>query len=265
MKRLPLVFILFLLFSCDSSKSLAELCEDNPQICQEFGEDSWCKRERIDVALARIALKNQQQDLQKFQLLVAYEGYVKCMSLASEIQHIKLKEKTTLRKNNLLKAKAQLSELSTQTVDSKHPHLLFYHWSRELNENSLAQFIALEDSIELENAISQYHLASYYSKKDLNKTLKLLFHALELHQPTEKLIPEVLQTLATIFTNKDKPKQAYIWLKTYQLVVNNNNNQIELALEKLAKNNNLDVDFLDKVAESTLTKIEHGKFKAPKY
>ncbi len=265
MKLLPLLFLIFLLFSCDSSKSLAELCKENPQICHEFGEDSWCKSERVNVALSRIAVKTQKQDLQKYHLLVAYEGYVDCMSLASQIQHIKLKEKTTLRKNNLLKAKAQLAELSDQTIDSKHPHLLYYHWSRELNENALQQFIQLEGSSKLENAISQYHLATYYSKKDLNKTLGLLFHALELHQPKEKLIPEVLQTLATIFTNKEKPKQAYIWLKTYQLVASSKDNQVALSLNQLAKKHTLDVDFLNKVAKNTLDKIEQGKFKAPKY
>mgnify|MGYP001568454970 CR=1 FL=1 len=265
MKLLPLLFPIFLLFSCDSGKSLAELCKKNPEICHEFGEDSWCKSERVNVALSRIAVKTQKQDLQKYHLLVAYEGYVDCMSLASQIQHIKLKEKTTLRKNNLLKAKAQLAELSDQTLDSKHPHLLYYHWSRELNENALQQFIQLEGSSELENSISQYHLATYYAKKDLNKTLGLLFHALELHQPKEKLIPEVLQTLATIFTNKEKPKLAYIWLKTYQLVVNSKGNQVALNLKLLANNHALDVDFLDKVAQNTLDKIKQGKFKAPKY
>jgi len=265
MKQLLLLCTLFLLSSCDSGKSLADLCKENPQICHEFGEDSWCKRERVDIALARIALKTQKQDLQKYHLLVAYEGYVSCMSLASQIQHIKLKEKTTLRKNNLLKAKTQLAELSDQTLTSKHPHLLYYHWSREFNKKSLQQFIQLEGSSELENAISQYHLASYYSKKNISKTLALLFHALELHQPKEKLIPEVLQTLATIFTNKDKPKQAYIWLKIYQLVVNNNSNQVEFTLQQLAKSHSLNVDFLDEVAKSTLDKIEQGEFKAPKY
>ncbi|MCW8863686.1 MAG: DUF2989 domain-containing protein [Colwellia sp.] len=265
MKQLTLIFTLLLLFGCDSSKSLAELCKENPQICHEFGEDSWCKSERVDVALSRIAVKTQKQDFQKYQLLLAYEGYVDCMGLASQIQHIKLKEKTTLRKNNLLKAKAQLAELSDQTLNSTHPHLLYYHWSRELNENSLQQFLALEGSAELENTISQFHLATYYSKKDTNKTLSLLFHALELHQPKEKLIPEVFQTLATIFTNKEKPKQAYIWLKTYQLAQKKNNQQEVFALQQYAKNNALDVDFLDKVAKSTLSKIKLGEFKTPKY
>lgn len=266
MKLLTILFSLLLLSSCDSSKSLAELCKENPNICQEFGQDSWCKRERINVALARIDLKTINQDPQKYNLLVAYEGYIGCMGLASQIQHIKLKEKTTMRKNNLLKAKANLAELSDQTLDSAHPHLLYYHWSRELNKNSLAQFLKLEGSAALENSLSQFQLATYYAKKNKRKTLRLLFHSLELQQPDEKLIPEVFETLATIFTNKDTPKQAYIWLKIYQIVTTKKNNeQIQQQLTQYQSAYSLDAEFLDDVASNTLAKIENGKFKAPKY
>jgi len=265
MKPFFLLISMFFLFSCDSSKSLAELCKENPEICQEFGNDSWCKKERVDVALERIALKNKAQELVKYQLLVAYEGYIKCMSLASQIQHIKLKEKTTMRKNNLFKAQAYMSELAAETLDSSHPHLLFYHWSRELDEKALAQFLTLEGSAQLENSISQYHLATYYVKKDINKTLGLLFHSLELHRPNEKLLPEVFQTLTTIFTNKENPKQAYIWLKVFQLTQEKRDEQVNKTLAQYAQHYNLNNEFLNQVAENTLDKIEQGKFIAPSY
>jgi hypothetical protein len=266
MKLLTLFFSLLLVVSCDGKKSVAELCRDNPEICQEFGQDSWCKRERIDVALARIDLKATNKDQQKYNLLVAYEDYVGCMGLASQIQHIKLKEKTTMRKNNLFKAKAKLVELAEQTLDSAHPHLLYYHWTRELNKNSLAQFLKLEGSVELENSLSQFQLATYYAKKDKRKTLRLLFHSLELRQADEKLIPEVFETLATIFTNSEKPKQAYIWLKIYQLVTPKKGNEhITQQLTQYQSAYSLDGEFLDDVASNTLAKIESGEFKAPKY
>jgi len=265
MKLHSLFFLLLLLSSCDSSKNLANLCKENPQICQEFGQDSWCKRERIEVTLARIDLKTINKDSQKYNLLIAYEGYVDCMGLASQIQHIKLKEKTTMRKDNWLKARAKLAELSDQTLDSKHPHLLYYHWSRELNKNALEQFLKLEGSAALENSTSQFQLATYYVKKNKNKTLRLLFHSLELHQPNEKIIPEVFESLVTIFINKNKPKQAYIWLKIYHLVTTKQNKQIKQQLIQYQSAYSLDGDFLDKVASNTLAKIKSGKFKAPKY
>ena len=265
MKLIPLFLILFVLLGCDSSKNLADLCKENPQICQEFGEDSWCKSERNHVSLSRISLKTRKQEAQMYPLLIAYEEYIKCMSLASQIQHIKLKEKTTLRKNNLYKAQAMLSELTTEVADSKHPHLLFYRWSRQSDRDALQQFLQLEGSADLEDTISQHNLATYYVKKDINKTLKLLFHALELQQPKEKLMPEILQTLATIFANKDKPKQAYIWLKAYQLTLKKKEQRVDTSLQQLIKGYGLDEEFLNKVAANSLENIRQGKFKAPKF
>jgi hypothetical protein len=265
MKLLTILFLLLLLPGCDNKKNLSELCEENPQICQEFSQDNWCKKERNEVSLARIALKTTEKDLEKYNLLIAYEHYIDCMGLASQIQHIKLVEKTTMRKNNLIKAETKLAQLSAKTNNSSHPHLLYYHWSRESNKNALAQFLTLEGSAALENSLSQFQLATYYTKIDNDKTLQLLFRALELHSPNEQLIPEIFQTLATIFTNKDKPKQAYIWLKAYQLVVNKRDIRVKQQLKQFQSAYSLDGDFLDKVAFNTVANIENGEFKTPKF
>ena len=263
---------LLLLSSCDNKPSLAELCRDNKEICLEFGVDSWCKVNRNAISMAKIELlpnsssvTNEDKSPQKFRLLVAYEEYIDCMSLASQIQHIKLKEKTALRTNNLLKAKAQLSELTEDTATSNHPHLLYYHWTRRADEQALASFLQLEGTAVLENSTAQYHLAMYYVKRDINKTLGLLFRSLELHQPGSILEVDIFQTLATIFINQKKYKLAYIWLKTYQLVKDNNDEELEIILAQYQQGYSLDGDFLDEVASNTLNKIKSGKFTAPKF
>lgn len=263
--KLTAVLLVLLLNGCDNNVNLKQLCNENADICNEFSKDSWCKSQRIDVVLNRIKVKNNNLDADKYKLLIAYEGYIKCMSLASQIQHKKLKEKTTLRNNNLFKAKANLSELSEQSANSKHPHLLYYYWSRESNDLALEEFLQLEGDPILENSTAQYHLATYYIKRDSKKTLGLLYRALELHQPGTVLYPEILQTLVTIFTNKKQHKQAYIWLRTYQLLQDKPDKRIETSLNHYQKENTLDADFLDKVASTTLSKIEAGKFISPSY
>lgn len=275
MNRYSLVLFilsLLLIMSCDNKPSFTELCQDNKEICLEFGEDSWCKTERNAISLAKITLVSnppsateKDKNPQKYRLLVSYEDYIDCMSLASQIQHIKLKEKTVRRTNNLLMAKAKLSELAEETADSTHPHLLYYHWTRRSDEQALAKFLQLEGSDLLENSTAQYHLATYYVKRDINKTLALLFHSLELHQPGSTLEAEVLQTLATIFTNKEKYKQAYIWLKAYQLVNDEKNNDLVGKLSLYQQNHKLDSGFLDKVAINTLKNIRLGKFTSPRF
>jgi len=49
---------MFLLNGCDNKVNLKKLCYENAEICNEFSKDSWCKTERIDVALNRIKVKN---------------------------------------------------------------------------------------------------------------------------------------------------------------------------------------------------------------
>lgn len=263
--RCGVLTLLVPLYGCNDSVNLAQLCKDNAAICNEFGQDSWCKVQRIDVALNRIKVQNKNLDSDKYNLLIAYEGYIKCMSLASQIQHIKLKEKTTLRKNNLLKAKANLSELSEQNTHSKHPHLLYYYWSRESNDLALEELLQLEGTEIVENSTAQYHLATYYIKRDRKKTLGLLYRALELHQPGTTLSPEILQTLTTIFTQNKQYKQAYIWLRTYQVLLGKPDKMIEASLHSYQQEINLDADFLDEVANTTLSKIEAGEFTSPSY
>ncbi|PKI16164.1 DUF2989 domain-containing protein [Colwellia sp. 12G3] len=259
------VLLVLLLNGCDNNVNLKQLCNENAEICNEFGKDSWCKGQRIDVALNRIKVKNNNLDEDKYKLLISYEDYIQCMSLASQIQHKKSKEKTTLRNDNLFKAKTQLAQLSEQSADSKHPHLLYYHWSRGSSALALEAFLQLEGDQILENSTAQYHLATYYIKRDSNKTLGLLYHALELHQPGTELSPEILQTLATIFTKKRQYKQAYIWLRTYQLLQDEPDEMIETSLNSYQRAKGLDADFLDKVASTTLTKIEAGEFTSPSY
>ncbi|MBU2871469.1 DUF2989 domain-containing protein [Colwellia sp. E2M01] len=262
---LLLMVFCFLLSGCSDKVNIAQLCDENKTICEEISADNWCKAERIDVVVHSVNVKNNNLDDDKYKLLVAYEGYIKCMSLAAQIQHIKLKEKTTKRKNNLYTAQAKLEQLTTEVAHSKNPHILYYQWSRNSNEEALADFLALEGTKQLESSMGQHHLATYYIKRDTQKTLGLLYRSLELHQPEAELNPEILMSLATILTNKKQYKQAYIWLRAYQLSLGKPDKMIESNLKSYQSVGNLNADFLDDVADSTLDKIQAGKFKSPSY
>jgi len=263
MKRI-FVISLFLM-ACDNGPNFASLCEENPEICQEFTEDSWCKKERINVGFANLAQKQTPQDINQFNQLVAYEAYEKCISHASKIEHIKLKDKTTRRIDNMLKARAKIKEISDATVNSEHPRLLYFHWTRYMNEDSLAKFLAYEGSSELETPESQFELATYYAKRDPYKTIGVLFHALELHKDGNLINPEIFKSLSSIFTDKEKYKQGYIWLKVLNLYAPEDENISSTTLSEYATFYKLDAQFLDKAAALTLEKIENGTFTAPKY
>jgi len=256
--------LLFLLSGCDNKPNFAELCENNSEICNEFEKDSWCKRERIRVGFANLDQKLQTSGLHQFTQLVAYENYEKCMVHASKIEHIKLKQKKTMRVNNAIKAKNRIIEISKATEKSEHPHLLYYHWSRYINEESLAKFLAQEGSNALENPMSQFNLATYYTKIDPKKTLSLLYRALELYNADEEINSEIFQSISTIFAEKKSAKQVYIWLRVLRLYSPENEEVTEQSLNNYLKGYNLNKELLDKIAESTLDKIEAGTFKSPR-
>jgi tetratricopeptide (TPR) repeat protein len=254
-----------LLFSCDSGPKLADICASDTEICALFTPDSWCKSERKDTIFVAFSLKQSPTDDLKYQMLVAYEKYAECVAFSTKIEHIKLKEKRTARVKNYLKAKALIKTLSNETKHSNHPDLLFYHWSRYLDEGALAEFLAMEGSALLETPNGQFNLATHYAKRDLNKTLSLLFHALELYQPEQHINVEIFQSLSTIFTDKNKYQQAYIWLKVLFLYDPENKYVKEATLINFASTYQLEREFLNRVALSTLDKILDGKFEAPKF
>ena len=250
---------------CDNGRNFASLCEQYPDICNEFEEDSWCKKERIQVGYANLTDVEQPSEINKFHRLIAYEDYSKCMAHASKIEHIKLKEKKTKRINNWMKAQERIEQLSKETENMSHPRLLYYHWTRHLNEEALEKFLALEGTDALENPDSLFELATYYVKRDPDKTLGLLYHALELYQPDEKINVEIFKSLSSIFADKQETKQAYIWLKILALYQPDDKDLSINTLTSYVMQHNLEQDFLDKVAAATLAKIKDGKFKAPKY
>ncbi|XQW86809.1 DUF2989 domain-containing protein [Thalassotalea piscium] len=259
------LILLLTLFGCDTPPSYSALCDENPEICQEFTEDTWCKHERINVAFANLGYKKNPQDLEKFNQLISYEQYEHCMARVSQIEHIKLKEKKTKRLNNLAIARDKIKQISEKTKYSNHPRLLYYHWSRHLNKTALAKFLALEGSAILESHESQFDLATYYTKRDPIKTLALLYHSLELVKPEQIINVEVFKAIATFFADKREIKKAYIWLKILRLYAPEDKEVKQDTLDKYINQYDLDEDFLDKVAKATLDRIQSGRFKAPKY
>jgi hypothetical protein len=265
MKFIKFVTVLpfFTLMACDSGPNFAELCQQHSEICEEFQEDTWCKRERVVVGFANLNNKLEDNDGNKYQQLIAYEGYEKCMAHAAKIEHIKLKIKKTIRTNNVFKARDKIKEISLATRDSEHPDLLYYHWSRYLNEDSLGKFIALEGNKSLEQPNRQVNLASYYAKRDPTKTLKLLYHALELYPDDAKLDTEIFKSLASIFADRKEYKQAYIWSKILHIYDPEDTDINDKTLQNYIDGYGLNGDFLNKVANATLNKIGSGTFISP--
>lgn len=268
--RLATIALATLLSACSQELKVNDICELYPDFCEKFTPDSWCKAERKNMLftyhhLEQNKAEQNKADLERYNLLIALEKYKQCMNHAAKIEHIKLKEKQTARLKNEVMAHETIQEISQQTRNSKNAYLLYYHWSRYLDERALKQFIAKEKSNELNSSELQFFLATYYTKIDAHKTLGLLYRALELYKPEDKLNIEIFKSLSTLFTDKKEFKQSYIWSKVLKLYHPEDTDITDKSLQNFASLYQLDTKFLDKVAQNTLDKILDGAFKSPKY
>jgi hypothetical protein len=253
------------LSGCDFTPTVNKICKEHPHLCTNFIKDTWCKGERRELIVNRYRLmkgeiKEDEENLY-FQL-INLESYSKCMQKASLIEHIKLKEKKTIRTNNHIKAQEQLKTLVNKTRHSNYPYLSYYHWSRYQDEAALKRFLSLEGSNDLESPELQFNLATYYSKFDSEKTIGLLFHALELIEDESQINSEIFNTLSTLYLSKDKYQQAYIWSKILDIY---QPSKVDMGIfDNYALFSRAEKEKLERTAKITLDKIKDGKFISPR-
>lgn len=264
MKYLVLSMSLVMLSACSEGElTLRAVCEQEPGLCSDLNSDSHCNLQRRDLIMQRFEEKRLPSDKNKYQLLVDFEKYSKCIELAAGIEHIKLKEKTTTRMIGYMTSLKEIRRLSDETVSSDDPHLLFYHWSRNKSDSHLQRFLQAEQNKQLETPELQMALVSYYSKRDTEKSIQLLHHALELYPPNPKIDPEIYASLTSIFYKKKDYASSYHWAVLAQKsgAFNVELQELKIYLEQ-AK---LDHKKIKEAAEHTLAQLQLGQFTPPKF
>ena len=158
---------------CEEPVTIAKVCKETPGFCADLNKDSHCKDESAEVILKRYSEYKEPTDENKYQLLKEFETYNQCITLAAKIEHIKLKAKKTSRIDGQLTSIKEMTRLYQDTIDTNHPGLLYYHWSRNNNQGALNKLLAIEDDPSVtQSAEMQFFLASYYIKFDDEKTDK---------------------------------------------------------------------------------------------
>ncbi|MDF2178757.1 DUF2989 domain-containing protein [Aliiglaciecola sp. CAU 1673] len=263
MHRFMGMVVLAALTGCDSfsSVSVKDICEQQPQLCSDLNPDSWCRAEKSRIIKDRYEQLKSPSDLLNYDLLLGFENYKKCISKASDIEHIKLKEKQSERVRGLMTAERELKRLARETQGVDVPHLLYYHWSRFDDQDALKAFLQYEKRGELEYPEMQVALATYYSKFDRPKTISLLYHALELYGEDAEVDPEIFLSLSTINMKEERFEQAYIWGYVGQKFGVEDLNLT--SIESILVQQNIQTKALKKTAEHYIEQIEDGRFIAP--
>lgn len=254
---------IFLLCSCEGmfTKSIAEICEEYPQMCNDLNPDSWCRAEKSEIINHRYQNQLAPDDYWKYRLLLDFEDYKKCITKASGIEHIKLKEKKSGRVKGVMTAQRELQRLARDTEESNNPLLLHYHWSRFDSKPHLEKFLKANEEGRLETPEMQVALATYFIKYNQDLTLKALYHALELYKEDDEVDQQIFESLTGIYLKKDDFKSAYTWgyvAREYQ-VETLDLSQIEAVVRQVGGN----VEQLADKAEEYIDAIQDGTFRSP--
>ncbi len=256
------IFSCLLMLGCEKEITIREICDQQSKMCSDLNTDGHCNAQRSEVILARHFEKVQPNDENKYDLLMKFDEYSSCIALASKIEHIKLKDKKTSRINGYITSLNEIKRLIRETSDTSHPGLLYYFWSHNGDEKALEKLLSLENTQSMQTSEMQLLLATYYVKIDLEKTIEILYRALELNPDGEKPNNEIYTTLVNIFYKQKKYKQAYIWAV---ISIESGVENIELALlsEHLTAQGK-SLDGLNKLAYKTQDEVESGNFISPR-
>lgn len=263
MHKLWLTLPIALLLSACGEKELniTEVCQEKPGLCADLTEDGHCRVERSETILARYNEQKLPSDANKYRLLLDFEKYSKCMELAKGIEHIKLKEKTTARVDSYMVSINEIKRLSDETVTSDYPGLLYYHWSRHQSKEHLLKFEKAAKAGQLNTPDLKFALARYYIEKDKKLAVQTMLDALKMYKQGDVVDTDIYTSLTTLYFKQNKLAESYHWaLVAQQAGVE----RIEFDLIlKSAKDQALDVDKLEALAEQTTASLEIGQFKTP--
>ncbi|ELR63690.1 hypothetical protein C942_03359 [Photobacterium marinum] len=205
---------LTLLSGCyERHRSTDSLCESYPQICADTNlNDGQCRLQRTKLIWQRYDVLKDPTDIEKFKELKFTYEYQKCLEFAARIEPTELKERKTNRTNALLASYKNIDRLNTELAYSTDPEIIYYRLTQG-DKSALRQFLLLEGKPEMETPELQLALATFYTDKDKEKTIRLLKHALELYQKGQTIKPEIIQSLATLSHQNKSTDKAYLWAK----------------------------------------------------
>ncbi|KLV03903.1 hypothetical protein ABT56_16860 [Photobacterium aquae] len=195
----------------DRPRTTESLCEKHPEICQDTNlRDSQCRLPRTHLIWQRYDVLNTPSDLEKFKELKLTYDYQECLEYAALIEPREEKERKSRRTQALINAYTAIERLLQELSDSTEPEILYFRWGQG-DHKALDQFLSKEGLPEMETPEIQFALASIYSAKDQDKTIRLLNHALELYSPDQPIKQEIIQSLATHAHQRGQSQQAFLW------------------------------------------------------
>jgi len=245
----------------ENHSNTTELCEKQPDLqCDRFNlGDGQCRKQRTELLWHRFEVKKNPTAKNLIQDYEMTAEYNKCLGLATQIHVLNQPELKQNRTEALINSGDDLKTLVERIRKSSSPEALYFLWSQTGDKEAQRSFLQLEGSKALENAEMQYALATFYTSKDNEKTIKLLNRSLELSDG-DNINPEAFKSLASLTYQLNRKEEAYIWAmvaKRFEIpLVRENELQILYGFDSDKYQQ------LDDIAGDVASAIKGGRYKS---
>ncbi|WP_284191554.1 DUF2989 domain-containing protein [Vibrio zhanjiangensis] len=265
MKPLKLLIIVILtatVTGCfENRRNTDQLCQDNPNLkCERTNQnDGQCRLPRTNLIWHRYDSMKNPSDSMLIKEYALVSEYKKCLELASQIQTIDQADLRRNRFNALVNAGDDLKTIVENIRKSSSPDALYFLWSQTGDESARRSFLQLEGKPALETAEMQYALATFYTSRDSEKTIKLLNKSLELSNG-DNLNTEIFKSLASINYQLNHKEQAYVWAmvaSAFEVPVIASKQEMKL----LYGFSESKYEQLDDIADNIQSALESGRYK----
>ncbi|WOT06826.1 DUF2989 domain-containing protein [Shewanella youngdeokensis] len=247
------------LFGCKPSSNTKEICNNNPEICADLHEDSWCIFEKDDLIRSREQITHsiKPSGKQLFELLLQLEGYNKCIELAAGVKHIIHTERSNDRARAYGLSSQSLTQLQENTKNSLDPHLAYYHWSRFNDHQSAMVLFAAERNGQVDDVRIKAQIAIHFLKSNSLKSKRLFAEAFA-ESNTTTFDPDWLLALAKLYAYEDRPEMNYLLSKTN--IIMTQAKFAENQMLALLKGDKAQQQKLDKKAKVLADELRSGKY-----
>ncbi|MBM7454354.1 hypothetical protein HNR62_000178 [Oceanisphaera litoralis] len=143
--------------------------------------------------------------------MVNIKRYHDCLDPLLSIEYTKRKERKNDKLEAVIKAKAALTQLEQQTLDSDYPYLLLWHWQHRGDRLAKARFIKQADMPEMQQPDLQNALAELLIIRDGPAAMRALHRALSLYEAEATVDTDIIANLLTLYIRERRYRDVWIW------------------------------------------------------
>lgn len=214
-KSLLLILISLVLSGCGAKeKSISQICEETPGICNDFHEVvADCRYQRAEIIRLNYYYRQDENETNIIPLLDELNAYKACLDRTLYIAYKRYKDRKQKRLDNYLASQKLTDELLLKSVGTQDPNLAYYLWKNVNDLQAKKVFLAAATKPNLSDPSLLAKLAVYFSADEPQKSLNFYYQALRESKSIEKLPNDIFIQLVSLLFNNNEYEEAYIWAK----------------------------------------------------